>query len=99
MGAIFGKTKKTAPSRITEQDKAVLVNILLVFVRSRSRYSVHYSHLYLNHIYAAIETTTRQIETVSETNCPVFGERSTIGEKMSGLGTQRVCDSIAYYSI
>lgn len=28
MGAIFGKTKKTAPSRITEQDKAVLVNII-----------------------------------------------------------------------
>lgn len=33
MGAIFGKTKKTAPSRITEQDKAVLVNIVLAIVR------------------------------------------------------------------
>lgn len=30
MGAIFGKSKKTAPSRITEQDKAVLVNAIVV---------------------------------------------------------------------
>lgn len=26
MGGIFGKTKKQAPSRVTEQDRAVLVS-------------------------------------------------------------------------
>lgn len=32
MGGIFGKTKKTAPSRVTEHDKVVLVGSI-VYIR------------------------------------------------------------------
>lgn len=99
MGNLFGKTKKPAPSRITDHDKAVLVcNTHLHFIpQSPTQNDSLFVYIsYWNPILTssfhlpAIEEAEGQTEAIPEADRGVFSQGTIAGQEMPRNGQKGV---------
>ena len=88
MGNLFGKEKKS-PSRINDQDRAVLVRNS---IKKRKKYVKlkNHSQTFILNIFSGIEKTKRSATQISKKNWIITRKGPDIGQKTSIWGKERV---------
>ena len=88
MGNLFGKEKKS-PSRINDQDRAVLVRNS---IKKRKKYVKlkNHSQTFILNIFSGIEKTKRSVTQISKKNWIIIRKGPDIGQKTSIRGKERV---------